>query len=283
MRASPRKLLGVSRALVVGVGLGLALVSVPLTPNEAVAQARARRAWLGVELEPGPAGGVVARHVIRSSPAARAGVRDGDQLVAIDGVALETPKQLVARVAMAGPGRAVELLVRHGGVEKKVRADLVEHPGKDAVARLDHLGTFAPAWQKLTGVTAGAPTDLTSLRGRVVILDFWASWCGPCRLSIPELARLHGVYGAQGLTVVGVTTDEVAAAKQGVDALGIPYPVASDAEEQTSAAYAVSALPTLFVIDKRGVVREVVVGFEPTRARGFEELLKSLLAEPPPP
>lgn len=283
MRISPRTLLGRSRALLLGASLGMALVSVPLWSEEAMAQARPRRAWLGVELELGPAGGVVARHVVRSSPAARAGVVDGDQLVAIDGAVLETPKQLVARVATAGPGRTVELLVRHGGVEKRVRADLVEHPGRDAVVRLDHLGTFAPAWQKLTSVTAGAPTELAGLRGRVVVLDFWAPWCGPCRLSIPELARLHRAHVAQGLTVLGVTTDEVAAAKQGAEALGIPYPVVSDAEEQTSAAYAVNALPTLFVIDKRGVVREVVVGFEPSRAAAFEELLNKLLAEPAPP
>src|SRR5215218_5800363 len=92
------------------------------------ANAPSKRAWLGVELERGPAGGVLAKHVVTNSPAGRAGIADGDQLIAADGVLLDEPKQLVARVAITGPNGALSIRVRHGGVERDVTATLVPHP-----------------------------------------------------------------------------------------------------------------------------------------------------------
>src|SRR5262245_34156711 len=96
-------------ACLAAIALAVAmLVATPVTAQ----QADARRAWLGVELERGPAGGVVAKHVIRMSPAAKAGIVDGDLLVSADGTALEEPKQLVARVALVGPGNTMKLSIR---------------------------------------------------------------------------------------------------------------------------------------------------------------------------
>jgi peroxiredoxin len=74
----------------------------------------------------------------------------------------------------------------------------------------------------------------------------------------------------------------VPAAVQGAQALGMRYAVASDAGDATAQAYGVSAIPTFFVVDKKGVIREVVVGYDPTRHREVEKLLQALLAEPAP-
>jgi thiol-disulfide isomerase/thioredoxin len=251
-------------------------------PGHASAQSGSRRAWLGVELDRGPAGSVLAKHVVTNSPAFKAGVVDGDVIVSADGVAVEDPKQLIARVALAGPNNPLALHIRHGGVERDVSAMLATFPGADEILRLDKLGSFAPAWRSPSAVSGVLPKSLGALRGKVVLLDFWASWCGPCRMIAPKLSQWQDAYGAQGLTVIGLTTDEVAVAAQSSQAIGMRYAVGSDPNGDTSAVYGVSALPTMFLIDKKGVIRDVAVGYDPAHHASMEKLMQTLLAEPAP-
>ena len=173
-------------------------------------------------------------------------------MLAADGVSVDEPKQLVARVAIVGPGNPISLKVRHAGAERTLSATLAAFPGPDGVLRLDKLNTFAPPW-KVTPAAGSVPANLQALRGHVVLLDFWASWCAPCRMMSPQLSRWQSQFGAQGLAVVGLTSDPVDRGRaQGAQALDMRYSVASDTGDVTASAYGVRALPTFFVIDKRG-------------------------------
>jgi thiol-disulfide isomerase/thioredoxin len=253
-----------------------------IAPSDASAQDASRRAWLGVALDKGPSGGVLARHVVNNSPAARAGLTDGDQILTADGVTLSEPNQLIARVALVGPGSPIAMRIRHAGVDRDVKAALISFPGAEAVLRLDKVGTFAPGWKAAAAVNGSLPASVGAARGRVLLIDFWASWCAPCRMMAPQLAQWQSTYGAQGLSVIGFTDDPVPVAAQSAQAMGMSYTVASDESKAVTAAYGVSALPTVFLVDKKGVVREAYLGFDPARHHEMERALLALLAEPAP-
>ncbi|MEQ8850214.1 MAG: serine hydrolase [Phycisphaerales bacterium] len=129
------------------------------------------------------------------------------------------------------------------------------------------------------------PLELSSLRGRVVLLDFWGVWCAPCRKATPQLIRLHDLYGPRGLTVIGVHTQT---GKRGLGEYiqdhGVLYPQMVDDEDQTSGAYGVSSFPTAHLIDRRGVLRFADIEIlEEMHFRGdVERAIVTLLAEHAP-
>ena len=147
---------------------------------------------------------------------------------------------------------------------------------------MDLVGAPAPAWTKVSAL-AGAPSSIAQLRGRVVLVDFWASWCGPCRMLAPRLSALKEKFGAQGLTVVGITTDEAEKAAVFAEKHQMRYGIVVDKDGDTSRAYGVSALPTMLLVDKKGVVRDVFIGYDPSGDARLEASLKTLLAETAPP
>ena len=240
--------------------------------------------WLGVAMEPGggtPAG-VGVRHVVRTSPAEKAGVKEGDRIVKVDGGGVARAVDVTRVVSGHAPGEIVAIAVQRDGKEVALKVTLEPRPTADEMLRMDHLGAVAPAWKNVAPV-GGAPKSLADLRGRVVVLDFWATWCGPCRLVAPRLSSLQARFGAQGLSVVGITTDEAEVAAAFAQRTDMKYPTVVDTQGDTSRAYGIGSLPSLFILDKRGVVRDVAVGFDPSHDAAVEQLVKTLLAEPAPP
>jgi cytochrome c biogenesis protein CcmG/thiol:disulfide interchange protein DsbE len=98
---------------------------------------------------------------------------------------------------------------------------------------------------------------LAALRGSPVLLDFWATWCAPCRVELPILASLHRRYGPRGLRVVGVNVDEggPSLVPQFRQRFGLDYVMVYDVEGRGSRAFNVQGLPTLVLVDKSGQVR----------------------------
>jgi thiol-disulfide isomerase/thioredoxin len=130
-------------------------------------------------------------------------------------------------------------------------------------------GDAIPAF-KLAG--AGGTIESDSLRGRVLYVDFWASWCEPCRRSFPWLAHLQEQYGDKGLTVVAINLDqERKAADAFLGKYPAPFRVAFDPQGKSAGAFHVEAMPTSFLIGRDGRVLERHTGFDPKKAVEIEE------------
>ena len=130
-------------------------------------------------------------------------------------------------------------------------------------------------------LVANAPSgdtslSVTGLRGRAVLLDFWATWCGPCQQEAPIVNRIAQRYGGQGLAVVGVnTSDEAGNAAPFARRHHLGYPIAYDEGQRAAAAYGVESLPTLVVISKTGKVIAVRTGM--TSDAELDDLVKRAL------
>jgi len=138
--------------------------------------------------------------------------------------------------------------------------------------------TGEPAPPFVLATAAGDTVDLARLRGRVVYVDFWASWCTPCRRSFPWMNELEARYRDSGLTIVAVNVD-----KRREDALrflrDVParFTVVFDAEGRMPAAFDVKGMPSSYLIDREGRVAAVEEGFHDDRAAALEQRIRALL------
>ncbi len=112
----------------------------------------------------------------------------------------------------------------------------------------------------------GSQIRLSDLQGHPVLVNFWASWCTPCREEAPDLIKIYNDYKGQGLQVIGVDLRESDTAVQGfVDEFGVPYPIALDRNGQVASNWRIGGpnqgVPTSYFIDSSGVVRKVVFGY----------------------
>lgn len=153
-----------------------------------------------------------------------------------------------------------------------------------ALAFLPHCGKKAKETGSAPDFTLksleGQEINLASLKGKVVVLDFWATWCGPCRESIPHLVDLFKNYQAKGLEVIGMSLDkgETEVVRRFSHSMSIPYPIILTPEE-VSRKFGVTALPTTFLIDKEGKIQEKMVGFNSKIAKEMTERVRELTSE----
>ncbi len=129
-------------------------------------------------------------------------------------------------------------------------------------------------------VQAAAPLDLTGLRGRVVYVDFWASWCGPCRQSFPWMETMKSTYEAQGLAIVAVNLDrDRADANKFLNQFHPTFDVRFDPKGDLAEFYKVHGMPSSMLIDRHGAARFIHVGFRPVDGAVYEAQVRELLAE----
>jgi len=238
--------------------------------------------WLGVALSarlPDQPGAVVS-NVLRRSPADAQGLQVGDIVLGINAEPVSDPEQLSSAIAALGAGGRANLIVQRGAEQRLFALELGNNPGFEGQLRLGFVGAPAPELAGVEVAQGDAGPTLRSMRGRVVVLEFWATWCGACRALQPTLNAWHDRYPARQAQIVSVTIDSALQAASDAAQLGLRYSVLSDPEGQTARLYQAFALPTLFVIDRAGVVREVSVGYDPARLRALEATVERLIAEP---
>lgn len=124
--------------------------------------------------------------------------------------------------------------------------------------------------------------DLRAMQGQVVYVDFWASWCGPCAKSFPFMNRLHNAQLDKGLRVVAINVDELADdAEQFLKNQPAAFQVAMDGDSQCAKAFEVQAMPSTYLIDRKGMVRHIHLGFRESEADALEDQVNQLLNETP--
>jgi peroxiredoxin len=128
--------------------------------------------------------------------------------------------------------------------------------------------------------STGENLRLSEYRGDVVMLNFWATWCGPCRQEMPLLDELYKRYERVGFNLLGVNIDDDSRrAMQMIEELGVNFPVLFDARKEVSKLYEVEAMPVTVLIDREGNVRYVHHGYKPGYEDKYLDQIRSLLRE----
>jgi len=127
---------------------------------------------------------------------------------------------------------------------------------------------------------SGENIRLSENRGDVVMINFWATWCGPCRQEMPLLDDLYGRYQRVGFNLLGVNIDDDSRrAMQMVEELGVNFPVLFDESKEVSKLYAVEAMPVTVLVDREGQVRHVHHGYKPGYEEKYLTEIRALLRE----
>jgi len=127
----------------------------------------------------------------------------------------------------------------------------------------------------------GAAVSLAALRGRVVVVNLWASWCPPCRAEMPALQALYEEFAAQDLVVLGVNMtyqDSAAEAIAFADELGLTFPISFDRNGEVARSYGMRALPSTYFVDPGGIIRRVIIG-GPLNEATLRSIVMDLLEE----
>ena len=141
------------------------------------------------------------------------------------------------------------------------------------------MATTQPAPDFTLRSMGGPNVRLQEQRGKVVLINFWATWCGPCRQEMPLLGKLYDKYQAAGFNVLGINVDDDPRRATDIGLkTGVKFPLLLDTDKAVSARYAVETMPTTLIVDREGRIRHVhkgyFAGYEDLYAKQIRELLK---------
>jgi len=168
------------------------------------------------------------------------------------------------------------LMLAAFGIAAFPQNSAIPFPQNDASVPAGEIGSRLPEFSMKD--LRGHEISSADLRGKVVLIDFWATWCGPCKKEMPGYQELLARYGPQGFVVIGFkfdtmkdTEDPMLFAKR----LGVQYPLAVATNAIKQKFGGIEGLPTTLLYDRRGVLRNKVIGFEYTKT--FEDYIKALM------
>jgi len=138
----------------------------------------------------------------------------------------------------------------------------------------------APAPDFTLKSDSGENLRLSEMRGEVVLINFWASWCGPCRQEMPILSELHDKYKTMGFTVLGINVEENSSdARKLLKEMPVSFPVLFDNDSSVSKQYDVAAMPSTVLVDRDGNMRYLHKGYKPGLEDTYVDQVRSLIRE----
>ncbi len=238
----------------IAAGLGAASLLLVVGPSGALA-----RPWAGFTMRAAP-GGVRVDRVLPTSPAARAGLRSGDLIFRVGSARVSAPADVVRITGRSKVGQLLRLRLRRGRRALTLWLRLRKAPGAAALLRLYWLNRPAPAFTAPL-INRSGSKSLAYLRGKPVILYFWASWCDSCKLNFPKLKRLHGQFAGKGLVIFSLSQDKkTSKTKKTLRLLRLPFLVGHNYRNRIGRLFLSNKVPTLVAIDRKGVVRDLIRG-----------------------
>jgi len=127
---------------------------------------------------------------------------------------------------------------------------------------------------------AGEQGALSQYKGQVVMVNFWATWCGPCQQEMPLLDQMYKKYKPAGFTLIGVNVDkEAPAVKELLARKPVSFPILLDPANQVSKAYHVDEMPSSVIIDRKGAIRYIHRGYKPGDENDYQDRIRQLIRE----
>ena len=140
--------------------------------------------------------------------------------------------------------------------------------------------TGAPAPSFTLAARGGQNVSLTQYKGQVVMLNFWASWCGPCRQEMPLLESIYKKYNKMGFTLIGVNVEpDSNAANEWLKATPVSFPILYDRDSKVSKLYDVAGMPSTVIIDRNGKLRVLHRGYKPGDENEYLDSIRTLIRE----
>jgi thiol-disulfide isomerase/thioredoxin len=127
---------------------------------------------------------------------------------------------------------------------------------------------------------AGTPISLDQYKGQVVMINFWASWCGPCRQEMPLLQQMYSKYKPMGFTMLGVNVEPDSKLAAGfLEKTPVTFPILFDVKSEVSKLYQVAGMPSTAIVDRKGNLRWVHRGYKPGDENEYQNQIRALLRE----
>ncbi len=149
-----------------------------------------------------------------------------------------------------------------------------------ALPALGAVDTNSPAPDFTLTALGGKQLELSQFKGQVVMLNFWASWCGPCRQEMPLLETIYKKYNKLGFTLIGVNVEpDSKAANDWLKQTPVSFPIIYDTESKVSKLYGVAGMPSTVIVDRKGTVRMIHRGYKPGDEDEYLSSIRSLMRE----
>lgn len=241
-------------------------------------EASAKRGWLGVQMstKPDPTiAGVAVLRSIPASPADDAGLELGDVVTSINGTPVRSSNEMIALLSSSVAGASVRLEIL-GPRARTIDVLLSAHPGDLSRIGRRLIGRAAPTASALN-VATGVEEAIVPRDGKVRIVEIWATWCGPCKVVMPAIARLNGEMDSARFEFVGVATEDRSIVQRFLARNPASHRILADPDELAARDFWISATPTFVLIDQRGQVVDHVSGIG--RVESLFERAKTLIAD----